>query len=156
MQHFATKGTKTFSPILFSCASRGQCDQMEKLCFQILAICCNENMPNGTKIPKVGSKIGQILNKPTKNYQRLKFLCQSGKLCFQILAICCNENMPNGTKIPKVGSKIGQILNKPTKNYQRLKFLCQSGKFSPSLVTLHMGVTFGGKERPTTQFRMSC
>ena len=31
-----------------------QCDQMEKLFFQFLAIHYNENMPNGRKIAKVG------------------------------------------------------------------------------------------------------
>ena len=45
-----------------------QCDQIEKLFLQFLAICYNENMPNGrNKFPK----FGQILNEPSKNYQRL-------------------------------------------------------------------------------------
>ena len=48
-----------------------QCDQMEKLFFQYLAIHDNEKMPNGQKIDKVGSIFGQILNKPSKTYQSL-------------------------------------------------------------------------------------
>ena len=44
---------------------------MEKLFFQFLAIYYNKIIHNGKNIPKVGSKFGQILNKPSKNYQRV-------------------------------------------------------------------------------------
>ena len=43
-----------------------QCDRMEKLFFQYLAIYYNENMPNGHKNSQSRSKIGQIQNKPCK------------------------------------------------------------------------------------------
>ena len=32
------------------------------------------------KISQRGSKVGFMLNKPSKNYQRLKFFCQTGKI----------------------------------------------------------------------------
>ena len=41
-----------------------------EIIFQYLAIYYKENMPNGTKNPKVGSKFCQISNKPWLNYQK--------------------------------------------------------------------------------------
>ena len=40
----------------------GQCDHMESLFVQDLAIYDNENLPNSNDIAKVGSKFCRILN----------------------------------------------------------------------------------------------
>ena len=65
---------------------------MEKIFYQYLAIYNNENMPNGHKKYRVASKIGQILNKPSKIYQILQEFGQKANFC----QVCSHWSWANG------------------------------------------------------------